>query len=782
MKKNKKYHIPAKYLVALQVLIVFLILPVAHSMAGCPENLAAYWHLEEASDTAPYIDSMGSHHGACELPDGCPSRDNDGVVGSSQEFDGSDGIEIPTNPIFDWTLSESFTLELWVKHSSDISSREILISRNSSTNNMQWWLGVLSSGVAGFYLSSTNNGEALLAAGSKRLDTGAWHHIAVVVNSLNKEIRLYTDSQLEFSQDISQIYSAGFGSSEGIFIGRLMESGNPAYNFNGTLDEIAIYDRVLTANEVKTHYYLSRDYCRTHAEPVGIMPLGDSITYDDRSGDSRTSGEKTGYRWPLWTWLDNSAYWIDFVGSQSSGGDKFPDPQNAGFPGYSVNELETLLATGPYLASFPSTEVVLLHIGTNDLDAGPTEDTSGIKNILDEIDAFNQHITVVLARIIERVTDDGRTNLFNNAVENMANNRISSGDKIIIVDMEDGANLVYAEDKTYPYDDGDMYDTWHPNNVVDPLSTDDSGYSKMADVWFAELENFLPQSSLPSITSTQLTTAHVSTPYSYDVDASGLPDASFLLTSNPPGMTIDSATGVIQWTPGPNDYLDYSIAVEAVNWLGSDQQAFTLSVNDLPSILSTPPANATEDVVYTYQPVATDRDEPPDTITWSLSGEPEGMMIDPATGAITWVPDDVASSGLVGLIADDGNGGTQTQEFTIAVENINDRPLITGTVDLSTSKNNAITISLNDVIVVDPDNIYPDDFTLQISEGENYQIDGNKVTPAASFLGTLQIPIKVNDGIEESEPFIADVNVTEKIANSAGSSSGGCFISTAWDN
>jgi lysophospholipase L1-like esterase len=115
-------------------------------------------------------------------------------------------------------------------------------------------------------------------------------------------------------------------------------------------------------------------------------------------------------------------------------------------------------------------DVVLLHIGTNGLDTSSND----VRDILDEIDRYSEDITVVLARIINRISYSQTTTDFNDVVEAMAELRIAAGDRIIIVDMEDGAGLVYTQDTTPPYDDGDMYDNLHPN---------DDGYAKMADVW-----------------------------------------------------------------------------------------------------------------------------------------------------------------------------------------------------------------------------------------------------------------------------------------------------------
>ena len=80
-----------------------------------------------------------------------------------------------------------------------------------------------------------------------------------------------------------------------------------------------------------------------HVSPAAaadkIMPLGDSITWDDRSDDLRTDGEKVAYRYRLWQLLTDAGYEIDFVGSQSTGFDIFPDAENEGHPGWTDDQI-----------------------------------------------------------------------------------------------------------------------------------------------------------------------------------------------------------------------------------------------------------------------------------------------------------------------------------------------------------------------------------------------------------------------------------------------------------
>jgi len=215
---------------------------------------------------------------------------------------------------------------------------------------------------------------------------------------------------------------------------------------------------------------------------IRIMPLGDSITYDNNIDDvtnPRPTGERTGYRQPLWLTLKAEGYDVDFVGSVVAGEDAVPDfdPDNEGHPGWRDDDIAANISD--WLQNTPA-DIILLHIGTNGLDPDPND----VKNILDEIDRFSPDVWVVLARIINRqdhvCPDPSTTTTFNDNVENMALGRVN--DRIVIVDMECGAGLDYRQDKTSPYV-YDMYDTLHPN---------EAGYAKMADAWFQGLQLILP--------------------------------------------------------------------------------------------------------------------------------------------------------------------------------------------------------------------------------------------------------------------------------------------------
>ena len=81
----------------------------------------------------------------------------------------------------------------------------------------------------------------------------------------------------------------------------------------------------------------------------------------------------------------------------------------------------------------------------------------------------------------------------------------------------------------------------------------------------------------PVFTSRPVRTGVVGTPYRYDANASGLPAPIFRLLAATAGMTIDPATGVVDWTPAAAGV--FTVTISARNGIApTATQTFTLSV------------------------------------------------------------------------------------------------------------------------------------------------------------------------------------------------------------
>jgi len=208
-----------------------------------------------------------------------------------------------------------------------------------------------------------------------------------------------------------------------------------------------------------------------YANPVRIMPLGDSITL----GYPYASG----YRSTLWYQLNDAGYKVDFVGSNIDGYAVTPsfDYDHEGYNYFKTYDISEIVYG---LLEENEPDIILLHIGSNDVS--PTQglnssSTEHLNNILNQIDVYeqtyNHKIKVLLATIINRKVFHPTVVYYNINLINLLNTRLANGDDIVLVEMGEKADL-----QSYDY-----ADSTHPNT---------NGYKKMAKIWFEKLNIILP--------------------------------------------------------------------------------------------------------------------------------------------------------------------------------------------------------------------------------------------------------------------------------------------------
>ncbi len=201
------------------------------------------------------------------------------------------------------------------------------------------------------------------------------------------------------------------------------------------------------------------------------MPLGDSITQGYRGHDS--------YRRGLWLKLKQTGFKVDFVGSLRKNYWGMPrhtdfDMDHEGHWGWRADQV---LAKMGKWASKNVPDIVLLHLGTNDIGGGQDiEETVGeIEKIVMILRKYNAKVKVLLAQIIpvanKAITK--RIEKFNKELETLAESINTEESPVILVNHFDGFNP-----KT------DTYDGVHPN---------DQGMDKMADKWYKTLVEYLQQ-------------------------------------------------------------------------------------------------------------------------------------------------------------------------------------------------------------------------------------------------------------------------------------------------
>jgi len=174
----------------------------------------------------------------------------------------------------------------------------------------------------------------------------------------------------------------------------------------------------------------------------------------------------------------------------------------------------------------------------------------------------------------------------------------------------------------------------------------------------------------PRIMNASIPEATAGKPYSFRipaVDDDG-DTLSYLLVSQNANMTVDPSTGLLNWTPDSPGTVPVSVRVSdnefVVIYNFSIRVNAQGATNRLPVISSKPSTTAALGIPYSYDVMATDPDKDP--LTFSLIDSPSGMVINPATGKLTWKPSALGNF-TVKVKVSDGKGGDAFQEFRITV-------------------------------------------------------------------------------------------------------------------
>ncbi|HEX8923133.1 MAG TPA: LamG domain-containing protein [Patescibacteria group bacterium] len=210
-------------------------------MAAEP-NLVGRWNLNDnTSNTAK--DSSGNKL------DGAVSGINvvDGKFGNAYDFSSNGFVKIANN-----TLAEpnNVSIEAWVKSSSSPGQFKYIFAKGANGDAYaSYALYTGSSGGLSFYVAD-NNGFYLSPDAGVGIWDGGWHHITGTYDG--SFIRLYVDSaEIGSGTPHNTAITYNLPDSNDLFIGSY--NGMTSHGFTGTIDEVRLWNRALTAAEIAKH-------------------------------------------------------------------------------------------------------------------------------------------------------------------------------------------------------------------------------------------------------------------------------------------------------------------------------------------------------------------------------------------------------------------------------------------------------------------------------------------------------------------------------------------------
>ncbi|MDQ3933069.1 MAG: Ig-like domain-containing protein [Actinomycetota bacterium] len=206
-------------------------------------GLTGYWRLAETSGT-----TAGALRGPTGTYFGPPTLGVPGLLRSETDgavdLDGAtDYVRIPDGPVTD--VGSAFTIEAWARVDATPPKVMQLITKPDAfqihlTDTRRWYAGVWSGGVE----------EGLYDSEAPQVSAGDRAH--VVLTSDGTTLRLYANGVLIDSDNSPGVTD---NVAEALHLGSWSGGGS----WDGVLDEMAIYDRALSASDVTRHFQIGDD-------------------------------------------------------------------------------------------------------------------------------------------------------------------------------------------------------------------------------------------------------------------------------------------------------------------------------------------------------------------------------------------------------------------------------------------------------------------------------------------------------------------------------------------
>lgn len=250
------------------------------------DGLVGYWKMDETNwgtpscSGTPILDSSGNnfHADTCPTTTG-PTGGITGKFGNGGDFDEVNDYVL-TGGSSKWSTLTNTTVSFWVKPDAVAGTAHILNNYASSTD--QWGFRWTSTNFIQLYDDIDNAGYTGCQAS---LTPGTWYHIIGTLNDNGDgtyKNQLYING---VSQNCSHNSSASWSSYSGnLYIGASTSSSG---FFNGTIDDVRIYNRSISPNEISQLYNFA-------PSPVGYWKMDEGIWNNDCSTstvfDSSTNG------------------------------------------------------------------------------------------------------------------------------------------------------------------------------------------------------------------------------------------------------------------------------------------------------------------------------------------------------------------------------------------------------------------------------------------------------------------------------------------------------------
>lgn len=205
------------------------------------------------------IDSSGTNNTGTLVGSPSAAADKFGNSGKAFSFNGTSShiaVTQTTLPIF--SESRGYTIAAWANSAANSAIHTIYGEGNNGNNNVTCSLRN-NNGALEFWVRSTNNQTVIDGSSASRVTgvfttTGVWKHVAATADPVAGTFAVYVDGTAQKTGSFTQI-NMGASPLNTSTIGSIVRASSQALNFfNGSISDVRLYTRALSAAEIGTLY------------------------------------------------------------------------------------------------------------------------------------------------------------------------------------------------------------------------------------------------------------------------------------------------------------------------------------------------------------------------------------------------------------------------------------------------------------------------------------------------------------------------------------------------
>lgn len=236
------------------IIIIFIALTLffvakgvnAATIQRAPNNLGlvGYWSFNEGTSTKATDFSGHGNAGTLSTTGSTLPQWTGGKLGMALSFDGSTNNVTLSGP----TVSDTLTFTAWFKVTSYPDAWGTLIAQNNTLG-----IFVTNDNKISYYYGTADHKN------TNSFNQGQWNHVAVVNEGGNAIFY------------INGVADGGCGSAPGFTVGYIGKDNNNNDDFNGLIDEVRVYNRALSASEIKQLYNLGAARVKPDMPQTNLM-------------------------------------------------------------------------------------------------------------------------------------------------------------------------------------------------------------------------------------------------------------------------------------------------------------------------------------------------------------------------------------------------------------------------------------------------------------------------------------------------------------------------------